>query len=144
MKTMGIDIGKSGGIVVLDEDCNVIAICRFCKSTFSDITTFIKDWKDAMCVVEHIHSSPQMGVVSAFTFGKQYGIILGILTAYGVYCDLATPQTWKRALGLLKTDKKAAQQYAQKKLNKRLTMDIADAACIALYSYNHFKEREQK
>jgi crossover junction endodeoxyribonuclease RuvC len=51
-------------------------------------------------IVEHVGASPQMGSVSAFRFGENFGAILAVLACCGVRTELVRPQTWKKAMGL--------------------------------------------
>lgn len=39
---------------------------------------------------------PKQGVVSMFNFGKNFGFIQGLLTAYSIPYELVTPQKWKK------------------------------------------------
>lgn len=45
--------------------------------------------------IEKVHSMPKQGVASSFTFGKGYGIWLGILSALEIRHVLVTPQRWQ-------------------------------------------------
>jgi hypothetical protein len=51
-------------------------------------------------VVEHVWSSPQMGVASSFTFGFGYGGLRMALTALRVPFSPVRPQVWQNALGI--------------------------------------------
>src|SRR5260370_24898431 len=48
--------------------------------------------------VEHVSAMPGWGSTSLFTFGKAYGIVLGVLAAVGVPISLVAPRKWKTAL----------------------------------------------
>lgn len=48
--------------------------------------------------LERVSSSPQMGVTSAFQFGRGYGVIEGVIAALGWPVEYVTPAKWKRAL----------------------------------------------
>ena len=51
-----------------------------------------------MAVVEQVHSMPHDGVSRAFSFGTNYGMILGALEAIGIpYCTV-TPGKWQKAI----------------------------------------------
>ena len=91
-------------------------------------------------VVEKVHSMPKQGVSSSMKFGKNYGIILGVLGALRIPVQLVTPQAWKKEiLAGSKKDKDAAIEYVRLKYpNVRLIPPgcrkphdgIADAVCI--------------
>lgn len=55
---------------------------------------------------------PGQGVTSMFNFGQGYGVIKGVLAGIGVPYKDATPQKWKKACGLIGSDKDAARLLA--------------------------------
>jgi crossover junction endodeoxyribonuclease RuvC len=63
--------------------------------------------------IEAVHSMPKQGVSSTFTFGKGYGIWIGIIAAFGIPVTFVTPQKWKKALMQGIHDKDAARLRAQ-------------------------------
>ena len=94
---LGIDIGKEGGIAILDGDMHIAA--RFNKELYRTVITTAGKGQ-AACVIEKVGSRPQQGVRSMFSFGEKYGWIQGVLDANGVPYAAVTPQTWKKALGV--------------------------------------------
>jgi hypothetical protein len=58
-------------------------------------------------VVETPASMPGEGVVSSFTFGKNCGLIEGILYALGIKVFQTVPAVWKSQLNLSSTKKKS-------------------------------------
>ena len=100
-------------------------------------------WKNIYGVteacVEQVSSRPQQGVVSTFTFGVSYGIVIGALQAALFDITFVRPQVWKKALEL-SSDKDDSRQmairlwpdniddFARKKDDGR-----AEAALIALW-----------
>jgi len=50
---------------------------------------------DAYVAIEKVHSMPNQGRASCFTFGKGFGLWLGILTTLGIPYDEVTPQRWQ-------------------------------------------------
>jgi hypothetical protein len=75
---------------------------------------------------------------SMFTFGQNYGQVLGICAALGLPVELVRPQKWQKALGLgtsagmtkaqwkRKLKVRAAQLYP----NLKVTLKVADALLI--------------
>lgn len=53
---------------------------------------------DVVVAIEKVHSMPRQGVASAFTFGKGYGIWLGILASLHIPYDEVTPQRWQKEM----------------------------------------------
>lgn len=63
--------------------------------------------------IEKVHSMPKQGVASTFTFGKGFGIWIGIIAAFGLPVTFVTPQAWKKKLMEGIHDKDAARLRAQ-------------------------------
>lgn len=103
-------------------------------------------------VLEDVHSTPQMGVKSAFTFGYSVGYVRGHLDAFTQSYRLVSPQAWQREYGLIiegrkmlgkdgkrksddkkkLTKAKAVEMYPHEK--SRITHATADAILIAEYA----------
>jgi crossover junction endodeoxyribonuclease RuvC len=49
-----------------------------------------------IAVVEQVHSMPHQGVASTFSFGINYGMILGALEAIGIPYSTVTPGKWQK------------------------------------------------
>lgn len=109
---IGIDPGINGGIAVI-RDSDAVAY-SYTSSKLINILRDVKETNESLKVfVEEVHSMPAQGVASTFTFGKGFGIILGILEAYEVPYDLVKPQTWKKFMGVTH-DKQTSIRKAQK------------------------------
>lgn len=61
---------------------------------------YIAGATEARVVLEQVHAYTGQGVSSTFRFGVGYGIIQGIVGAYGLESIMVRPQTWKKSLGL--------------------------------------------
>jgi len=92
--------------------------------------------------IEKVHSMPQQGVASTFTFGTHYGFIRGILVALSIPFEEVTPQTWQGGLEIPKKTKEEAKPafkarllaHAQRLFPKsNFSLKTADAALIAEY-----------
>ena len=98
--------------------------------------------KNTNCTVELVHAMPGQGVTSMFNFGKNFGFILGVLSACGLEPNLVSPQKWKRHFGL-KADKKDSIEKCKElfpevslRRTSRCTTDsdgMAEALLIAEY-----------
>jgi Holliday junction resolvasome RuvABC endonuclease subunit len=146
---LGIDPGASGAAVAIVAEISghsVIEVIRFSKATNHEIADWFgrRSWngEPVMAVLEKVHSSPQMGVVSAFKFGHGYGFVTGVLTAIKVPFDLVQPQAWQKEFGLIMkgtkmgaTEKKKNNRAAAERLfpNIKMTADLADALLLAEY-----------
>lgn len=132
---IGIDPGKSGAIAIMAPNQKPQSIKL--DATESDVFDFVAsfDLTNAKAIIEKVHSSPQMGVVSAFTFGKSYGFLLGVLTCQRISYQEITPQKWQKAMGCLtKGDKNVTKRKAQQLWpHLKITHANADALLIAEY-----------
>lgn len=136
---LGIDPGKSGAIGVQWDDGfppNAIALSK----TPVDVIEQLRDVADvgyvaSIAIIEKVHSSPQMGVKSAFTFGQSYGWLLGVLDALRIPYEFVTPQKWQKAMGCLTGGDKNVSKAAAQRLwpNLKITHANADALLIAEY-----------
>jgi len=131
---IGIDPGLSGGMALL-RDSKCIETFKFEGATERDIEWALQEWvrlDDAYVFIEKVSSSPQMGVTSAFTFGRSYGFLRGLLAGRIVH-DEVRPQDWQKAMGCrTKGDKNVSKAKAQQLFpDVKVTHAIADAMLIA-------------
>ena len=54
--------------------------------------------RHCVCAVESVHSMPDQGTASSFTFGMGFGMWQGILSALKMPYTLVPPQRWKKAM----------------------------------------------
>lgn len=104
---VGVDPGSSGGVAAIDS-----------RGLFLDAFPMPDDYltmlnlidvlgrgtggsQERRAVVERVSASPLMGVVSAFSFGRNVGALRMALVASRIPFDEVTPVTWLRAMGLL-------------------------------------------
>jgi len=143
MTILGIDPGKSGGIAWIDDKGR--ACVEKMPDTLLDLWQLLlsidylpcNDAGDSNCkaYIEQVHSSPQMGVKSAFTFGNGYGHLEMALTAAGIPFERVLPQKWQQAMGCMtKGDKNVSKRRAQELYPQlKITHATADALLIATY-----------
>jgi len=134
---IGIDPGVSGGIAMIDERGLVYATLPM-PTTERDIFDVFKPGESnhpAHAMLERVYSSPQMGVASAFTFGKGYGALLMALTAAQVPFDQVVPAKWQAVMGCRsRGDKNVTKARAQQLFpGVKVTHAIADALLLAEY-----------
>lgn len=147
MQYMGIDPGKSGSISLLDDETNRIVCCKL-SETEADIWNWMNDEINtlhAVATIEKVHAMPArrvngsnvagQGVSSAFTFGKSYGFLLGVLTAIQIPYKLVTPQQWQKGMQCLTGGDKNVSKAAAQRLwpTIKITHAIADSLLIAEY-----------
>ena len=138
---IGVDPGANGCAAVINELAEVVAQVRFKNATPHDIwhqfcQHFALTDKRCHAVVERVRSTPQMGVVSAFTFGCNYSQARAFLIAGGVPFEEVIPQRWQKFLGCMsKGDKNVTKARAQELFpSVKITHGNADALLIAWYA----------
>lgn len=141
--TIGIDPGANGGIAWIDYNgkaCveKIPETLQDLWELLCDITSYPKssiDGRSYKAYIEQVASSPQMGVVSAFSFGRGYGNLEMALTAAGIPFERVRPQVWQKALGCMtKGDKNVSKSKAQELFpDRKVTHATADALLIAYY-----------
>lgn len=104
--------------------------------------------------VERVQSSPQMGVTSAFNFGRGYGGLEAYIACQKWPVEYVTPVSWKKALKVPASKDDAIHRASlmmpadahwwtvkHAKLNKQQASGVAEAALIALYGEMWLGER---
>lgn len=135
MTIIGIDPGTNGGIAWITDGK---ACVEKMPDTLQDLWELLRDIaSEGNChaYIEQVHSSPQMGVKSAFTFGNGFGHLEMALTAAGIPFTRTRPQVWQKELGCLtKGDKNVTKRKAQELFpNIKVTHATADSLLIATY-----------
>lgn len=144
---LGVDPGVSGGWAVVTTDGLVALTMKMGdgpaeigqqpRTCHERLLTIGATNYQLRAVVERVHSSPQMGVVSAFTFGKNVGAILAALTAHGIPVDEVQPKAWQKVLGVVYPQGKPRDKNVTKRRAQQLfpgltvTNAIADALLLA-------------
>jgi crossover junction endodeoxyribonuclease RuvC len=55
---------------------------------------------DCMAILEHVQGVQGTGATSAFSFGRSFGIVEGVLAGMAIPHTLVRPQVWTKALGV--------------------------------------------
>ena len=143
MTVIGIDPGVNGGIAWI---ANNKACVEKMPDTLQDLWELIEDIRSCematprfngehmiKAYLEQVHSSPQMGVKSAFTFGNGFGHLEMALTAAGIPFERVRPQAWQKAMGCMTGgDKNVSKRKAQELFpHIKCTHATSDALLIA-------------
>lgn len=145
MIAVGVDPGVSGGLSFLYPDGKIQAYkMPETERDLYDLLDRFRDMprRDLFALIEKVHSSPQMGVKSAFTFGQNYGTLRGMLIACRIPFEEVRPIQWQRIFSLVfrgrkmgDREKKLANRAKAQQLfpEIRVTHAIADSLLIAEY-----------
>ena len=144
---LGIDPGISGAVVLLCDDQPIewmrmptITIGKSKRVDAAELGGFVRHHTINHAYVELVHAMPGQGVASMYAFGHACGAVDGLLAALHIPVTFVRPQAWKKAAGLIGTDKDAARSRAIQlwpswsELGKKGEgQALADAALIALF-----------
>ena len=157
MIAVGIDPGKSGGLVKIHSK-NYECSMHKCPDTTEGMSSLLKNAKDSafkdnlpiLVAIEKVHAFPTDARSSAFKFGMNYGMWLGIIGSLNIPLVKVTPQMWMKSYAPLpkikqerkKKIKEIATEIFEDIYNneKRITYAISDAALIALWCLERGKD----
>ena len=150
---LGIDPGLTGALALFDpaaaslliEDVPIFTVKSGGrrKSTVDryGLARIIDAWapRNPVVWIEQVGTRPGEGAVGAFSFGKTYGLLVGIAAAHFLRIEMVMPAAWKAALKV-KGDKDMSRQRASALLPRYSGQwplvkhdGRAEAALIALY-----------
>lgn len=160
VRILGIDPGQHGGFCFRDtEDDEYMNFYAYNKLTVRDIVGIIECEKETCRIcgipikafIEQVHSMPHDGKASAFSFGKNFGMWLGIITALKLPCYEIPPAAWQAGLKLrlrgkeYREKKKALKEIAQKYWPQyNITYDTCDAILIAEFGRRKIIEEKSR
>lgn len=148
---IGIDPGQKGGIAKIYPDkVEVFTMPDTQRDVWELVTNTRSEYIQA--VIEHVTTSPQMGVVSAGVFMFGYGGLRMALTAAQIPHEPIRPQVWQKALMIPPRKKGMSDREQKNKLRAKaqqlfpklplwsqpgsigLQLAVSDALLIAYYA----------
>lgn len=166
---VGVDPGIFGAMAMYSPEENKLHIVdmkckRMIQNSIHEISwptlvSILKDFievygRPKLAMVEQPHSLPKDGHVGAFTFGKNCGIIEGIIQAFEIPMISVVPASWKPQAGLSSMKSRSIQKAIEIfkdtdiahelgiecfKKPKRHGDGRAEAAILAWIASNKFK-----
>lgn len=155
---LGIDVGATGCLVVLDEENHysyvdhlhmpTIKVASKTRVNAAAIAAWLNQFEIRHAYIELVNGMPTrtgapIGVASAFSFGHSAGIIEGVVHGALIPFETVTPAKWKRNAGLLSRNKDASRSKAVQLYPSVRDLDLkakgqalADAIFIARCSNN--------
>lgn len=114
---IGIDPGASGALVAIDKDLKIVDYLIMPlkmdgqKSIVdaSKVADFIEQHEPEFVALERVGARPGQGVVSMFSFGRNFGALEAIINAMQLPLHLISPQRWKAMWDLTGKDKDATR-----------------------------------
>lgn len=150
---LGIDVGISGAVAVLDGDKLVAVHDMPTLSTkvggrkrkrinARELYTLVADYEIDHAFIEIVAARPNQGVSSMFAFGQASGIAEGVCACLTQNVTGVRPATWKKHFELIGSEKTASRALASQIWTeardrfKRVKDDgRAEAALIGLWGY---------
>ena len=149
MYIIGVDPGKSGAAAhIVDgkltrvvsfngeiENCRMIA-----SGSYAYTPTYF---------IERVTASPNMGVVSAFTFGRWFEAVFCTATLSRCAVHLVRPTIWQNAIGVFSGgDKSVLYNYAKKLYPTEFGAKVfnkatSDAVLIAHYGWRYMVNNDR-
>ena len=157
MIAVGIDPGKSGGLVKIHSR-NYECSLHKCPSTTQEMASLLRTAKHSAFVdnlpifvaIEKVHAFPTDARSSAFKFGMNFGMWLGVIGALNIPVIEVAPQTWMKSYAPLPKDKQERKRKIKEisteifsevyNNENRITYAVSDAALIALWCLERSKD----
>jgi hypothetical protein len=144
---IGIDPGKSGAIAFLPSEGDPWIVRldytdHDIKTAFYDALRYGSemDWKTS-AVLEKVHSSPQMGVKSSFSFGQSFGKLEMLLACLQIPFEYVTPSKWQGDMKCRTKGDKNVTKAAAQRLFPSIKITHRNADALLLAEYARRKER---
>ena len=134
---IGIDPGKSGAIAFIDGATGDAWAIK-AKETMHDLCEAVREavgGQSCTATIEKVHSSPQMGVKSAFSFGQSYGQLEMLLCALGVRYEHVSPAKWQGDMKCRTGGDKNITKAAAQRLFPAVKITHANADALLLAEY---------
>ena len=148
-KYIGIDPGKSGGIMIIDEKGEVSAYK--CPEKVFDMSVLFKisigdtPPDKVKLLMERVWARPSNATRAAFTYGVNYGQWLGIAASHEIKMYTTLPNDWIKWIGcpkgMIVKDRKNWLKSKAKELYpelKKVTLATADAILITHYAREEY------
>ncbi len=156
MYYIGIDPGLSGGIVIIDEnqelvDKHIMPVIKIKKSEYNIrrikeiLDTYSIDPSKTFIVIEKAHVRPISGKRACFMNGFGFGMLQGLIEGMSFSYEIVTPQRWMKELEIPKQEGKGSILWCQRKYPKERWQPtersikphdgLTDSCCMAVYCY---------
>jgi len=149
---IGIDVGISGAITILDENKTILEIIKT-PNTIKDFSDYIDKYKEnSIAMIEAIHSFPGNYHAAAFSFGEINGITKTIIQLKEIPSYFVSPQKWMNWYQMRKDKMETDTQWKDRLLIKsqqlfpkyKIYKYAADSVLIANYLYVLYERKELK
>ena len=142
---LGIDPGKTGGIGLIQFEpgkptsvhSEVWKMPETEREVFDLLKSRVKSQHSTSihAWIERVASRPQQGVAGTFKFGKNYGLLRGLLIALEVPFESVPPGVWQRKLGCLTGGDKTVNRAKAQELFPSISITNATAEALWIAEY---------
>jgi len=147
MKVWGVDPGLNGALACFDHLVGTLTIhdmptmeVNKKRHVNAQLVESILSLDHAAVFIERVGAMPGQGVSSMFSFGRSYGVVIGVAAGLQMPTTLVSPQVWQKAVRCQKGKDASRQRacevfpafaklFARKKDDGR-----SDAALLAYYA----------
>jgi len=148
---IGLDVGKRGGIAVIDERGNIMV--RSTPQIAGEIDVhalrdFLVSFEGEIhCAIEDVHSIFGSSAKSNFQFGRSLGILEGMVIAYDFPFTKVQPKVWQKEMWsgispvLINTGKKTKDGNIKYKADTKATSSLA---CKRLFPSIDLRDTNRK
>ena len=146
---IGIDPGAGGGVAICSGKKMIDSIA--CPKSEEDMAHYLRHMIHSLEIegiakskvtvyIENVHAFPTDARNSAFKFGMNFGIWLGICSTLNLKIIKVAPQTWIKHFNVPKIDKSSRKKYLKNIARtaypkEKITLKTCDAILIAKYGY---------
>lgn len=147
MKSLSCDPGANGAIALFHDgklvkiaDLPTIKVGGRTKLVPGSLANILIEWEPDVAILEEVGAMPRDGAVGAFSFGRNFGQIEGVISALNIGLTFVRPAVWKRRAGLIGVDKSKSRMMASQlwpdfadKFSRAKDVDRAEACLIGRF-----------
>ena len=159
MKYISIDNGLGGAICVMKNrkiiELIIMPVLRTTDTKgeydINTIVQFLSKYKEnSIMIIEKCHAMPLLGSVQAFSFGKSYGLMIGLAAALKIPYHIIHAKTWQKEMfrDINSDNTKQASVFVAKQLfpeqsflaterSKKPHDGMTDSCLLGLYAERH-------
>lgn len=97
---IGVDPGAKGSMAVMHPDGIDLFPWDDAHMYFEELDILDRDHFGIKAAIEHVGAMPGQGVTSMFSFGRNFGTILGMFYTMRIPFELVRPQRWMKDFGI--------------------------------------------
>lgn len=133
---VGIDPGAKGYICALapgDRSIEFLSNTQAPKFLYDAFVLLGKHYNVRQIMIEDVHSLHGASAKSNFNFGRNLGLLYGIIGSTGMGIDIIQPKVWQKEIGVVTpVKKKGAPKVKASVRTRQIKLDVA-AICTRLY-----------